>query len=156
MAEAVWPVLEALPALLPAQPGQPALCPAPSSVVRAEPSGRGFRRNFRGMAAAAVELADALCRLASAEEARICRRTDGRNRWQASAGHNAGATRSAPRTQPDTWRALPEKAGVLRLQATEDLRPRSVPAVFRRSQASPEPTGFGLHQAPPRPHQRAG
>ena len=51
---------------------------------------------------------------------------------------------------------LPKKAGVLRLRATEDLRPRSLPAVFRRSTASPGATGFGLYQAPPRPHQEAG
>ena len=63
--------------LLPAQSGEPALCPASSTLVRAEPSGRGFRRNLRGVAQAALELAGALCRLAGAEEARICRRTDG-------------------------------------------------------------------------------
>ncbi len=50
-------------------PASRQLCPASSALVRAEPSGRGFRRNFRGVAAAAFELADALCRLASAEEA---------------------------------------------------------------------------------------
>ena len=53
-------------------------------------------------------------------------------------------------------RPLQKKAGVLRLQATQDLRPRSLPAVFRRSTASPGATGFGLHQAPPRPRQEAG
>ena len=55
------PVLKTLPALLLAQSGQPEICPASSAVVRAEPSGRGFRRNLRGVAAAAFELADALC-----------------------------------------------------------------------------------------------
>ena len=49
-----------------------------------------------------------------------------------------------------------KEAGVLRLQATEDLRPRPLPALFRRSTASPGATGFGLHQAAPRPHQAAG
>src|SRR3974390_368866 len=77
LATVVRPVFETLPALLPAQSGQPALCPAPSALVRAEPSGRGFRRNLCGVVAAAVELADTLCRLAGAEEARICRRADG-------------------------------------------------------------------------------
>ena len=118
-------------------PASRQICPASSALVRAEPSGRGFRRNLRGVAAAALELADALCRLAGAEEARICRRTDGRDRREAAAGHDAGACRSPARAQPDAWRALPEKAGVLRLQATEDLRPRPLPAVFRRSTASP-------------------
>ena len=83
------------PALLPAQSGQPPLCPASSALVCAEPSGRGLRRNLRGMAAAAFELADALCRLAGAEEARICRRADGRNRRQTAAKHDARAARSA-------------------------------------------------------------
>src|SRR3982075_1564006 len=69
LAAIVRPVFETLPALLPAQSGQPELCPAPSALVRAEPSGRGFRRNLCGVAAAAVELADALCRMAGAEEA---------------------------------------------------------------------------------------
>src|SRR5580692_9862209 len=95
LAAAVRSVLKTLPALLPAQSGQPALRPASSALVRAEPSGRGFRRNLRGVAAAAVELADTLCRLAGAEEARICRRTDGGNRREAAAGLDAGACRSA-------------------------------------------------------------
>src|SRR2546423_13349112 len=96
LAATVRPVLETLPALLPPQSGQPELCPASSALVRAEPSGRGFRRNLRGVAATTFKLADALCRLAGAEEAQICRRTDGRNRRQAAAHHDAGACRSAP------------------------------------------------------------
>src|SRR5262249_3420954 len=112
---------ETLPALLPAQSGQPALCPAPAALVRAEPSGRGLCRNLCGVAAAAVELAHALCRLAGAEEARICRRADGRDRRQAAAGADAGAPRSAVQAQPDARRALPEEAGVLRIHAAEDL-----------------------------------
>src|SRR5712675_3331186 len=69
LAAAVRPVFETLPALLPAQSGQPALCPASSSLVRTEPSGRGFRRNLCGMVAAAVELANPVRRLAGTEEA---------------------------------------------------------------------------------------
>src|SRR6476469_3384927 len=121
MAEAVWPLLQALPALLPAHSGEPALCPAPLAVVRAEPSGRRFRRNLRGVAAAALELADALRRLAGAEEARICRRIDGGNRREAAAGHDTRACRCVAWTEPDPGRALPEKAGILRLYATQDV-----------------------------------
>src|SRR5882757_9930892 len=69
LAAVVRPVFETLPALLPAQSGQPAFCPASSSLVRAEPSGRGFRRNLRGVVTPTVELADTVCRLAGAEEA---------------------------------------------------------------------------------------
>src|SRR5262249_19112008 len=114
LATVVRPVFETLPALLPAQSGQSELCPASSALVRAEPSGRGFGRNLGGVVAAAVELADPLRRLAGAEEARICRRADGRDCRGAAAGHDTGACRSAVRAQPNAWRALPEKAGVLR------------------------------------------
>src|SRR5256714_12101282 len=72
LAAVVRPVFETLPALLPTQSGQPVLCPASSSLVRAEPSGRGFRRNLCGMVAAAVELAGGRFRLGGAEEALIC------------------------------------------------------------------------------------
>src|SRR5450631_650 len=81
LAAVVRPVFETLPAPLPAQSGQPAFCPASSALVRAEPSGRRFRRNLRGVVTPTLELADTVCRLASAEEARICRRTDGRVSW---------------------------------------------------------------------------
>ncbi|MGY4316569.1 putative zinc-binding metallopeptidase [Bradyrhizobium sp. JR3.5] len=53
-------------------------------------------------------------------------------------------------------RTLQEKAGVLRLHTAEDLRPRSVQAVLRRSAASTASGGRGLHQAAPRPDQAAG
>ena len=97
LAAAVRPVVEALSALLPAQPGKPALRPASPSLVRAEPSGRGLCRDLCGVAAAALELADAICRLAGAEEARICRRADGRDCGKATADHDAGACRSIGR-----------------------------------------------------------
>ena len=49
-----------------------------------------------------------------------------------------------------------KKQAFYAFEPTEDLRPRSLPAVFRRSKASPGATGFSLYQAPPRPHQEAG
>src|SRR3954469_19730405 len=156
LAATVRPVVETLSALLPAQSGEPALCPASAAVVRAEPSGRGFRRDLCGVAAAALELADAICWLAGAEEARICRRADGRDRGQATADHDGGACRYAGSAQPDARRALQEEAGVLRLHAPQDLRPRSLPAVFSRSTASPLKAGFSLDQAPPLPDQATG
>ena len=156
LAATVRPVVETLPALLPAQSGQQALRPASAAVVRAEPPGRGFRRDLCGVAAAALELADAICRLAGTEEARICRRADGRDRGKAAADHDAGACRYAGSAQPDAGRALQEEAGVLRLYAPQDLRPRSLPAVFSRSTASPLKAGFGADQAPSRPDQAIG
>src|SRR6185295_14438348 len=116
LAATVRPVLETLPALLPAQSGQPALCPAPAALVCAEPSGRGFRRNLCGLAAAAFELADTLCRLAGAQEAGICRRTDGGDRREAAADHLARARRSAAQAERDAGRPLQEETGVLRLR----------------------------------------
>ena len=58
--------------------------------------------------------------------------------------------------EPDAWRALPEKAGVLRVQAAEDLRPRPLPSFLRRSTAPAGAAGCGLHQAAPRANQAAG
>src|SRR3954470_22483283 len=156
LAATVRPVVETLSALLPAQSGQPALCPASAALVRAEPSGRGFRRDLCGVAAAPFELADTIRRLAGAEEARICRRTDGRDRGQATADHDAGACRYAGSAEPDARRALQEEAGVLRLHAPQDLRPRSLPAVFGRSTAPPLKAGFNPEHAPPPPDQTIG
>ena len=48
------------------------------------PSGRGLRRDVRGLARAALGLAEALRRLAGAEEARVRRRADGRDRARAA------------------------------------------------------------------------
>src|SRR3954451_22888116 len=156
LAAAVRPVVETLPALLPAHSGEQALRPASAAVVCAEPSGRGFRRDLCGVAAAPFELADAICWLAGAEGARICRRADGRDRGKAAADRDAGACRYAGSAKPDARRALQEEAGVLRLHAPQDLRPRSVPAVFSRSTASPLEAGFGPDPAAPRPYQAAG
>jgi hypothetical protein len=156
LATVVRPVLETLPALLPPQSGQPALCPASSALVCAEPSGRGFRRNLCCVVAAAVELAGTLCRLAGAEEARVCRRAVGRDWRVAAASHDTGAFRSTVQTQRNAWRALPEKAGVLRLQATEDVRPQPLPSLLRRSKISKGAASGGLHQAAPRASQAVG
>ena len=91
LAGAVRPVVDPLSALLSAKSSQPALRLAPSALVRAKPSGRGFRRDLRGVAHAAFELAHALCRLAGAQEAGICRRADGRDRRQKPLLTRAGA-----------------------------------------------------------------
>src|ERR1700760_5095120 len=88
LASAIWSVFKALPAILSAQPGQPALRSTSPALVRAEPSRRRFCGNLRGMAEAALELAYTLRRLAGAEEAGICRRPDGRDRGQPSVAHN--------------------------------------------------------------------
>ena len=65
----VRPLLDPLPRLLSAEPRQPALRPAPPALVRPESSRRGFRRDVRGLAHAALELAPALRGMAGTEEA---------------------------------------------------------------------------------------
>ena len=49
-----------------------------------------------------------------------------------------------------------KKAGVLRLQAAEDVRPRPLPSLLHRSTASTGAAGLGLYQAAPRADQAAG
>src|SRR6185369_154906 len=78
MAAAVRQVVGDLSRLLSPQPGQPQLRAASPPLVCAEPSGRGFRRDLRGLDGPETQMAEALCRLAGAEEAGIRRRADGR------------------------------------------------------------------------------
>ena len=71
------PIVEALPTILSAKSGQSPLRQSSAAVVRTEPPGRGFRRDLCGVADAPLELAQALCPMARAEETAICRRADG-------------------------------------------------------------------------------
>ncbi len=80
LAAPVRPFIDALSALLSARSGEPEFRPASPALVCAKPSGRGFRRDVRGVADAALELAQALRGLAGAEEAAIRRRADGGDR----------------------------------------------------------------------------
>ena len=59
------------PEYLHAEAVQQELRAAPGSLVRAEPSGRGLRRDVRGLDGSAVDVGDALRRLAGAAEARV-------------------------------------------------------------------------------------
>ena len=151
----VRPVLETLPALLPAQSRQPALCPAPSALVCAEPSGRGFRRDLCGMAAAAFELADTLCRLAGAEEARYVDEL-----MDEIAGKRPLVT-SRERVDPlhgfsETLRSHYQKNR--RLTPSSHRRPTTAISTgcFPPIPPSPGATGFNLREAPPRPRTEAG
>src|ERR1700691_2005301 len=121
LAAAVRPVVATLSALLPAQSGEPELRPAFAVVVRAKPSGRGFCRNFCRLAAAALALAHALCRLAGAQEAGICRRADDGDRRLAAGAHASGKSRSAQQAYPDARRLLQEEARALRRRHAENL-----------------------------------
>ena len=66
--------------VLHAEAVQQELRPAPRSLVRAEPSRRRFRRNVRRVARPAVDVGDALRRLAGAAQARIHGPADARAR----------------------------------------------------------------------------
>ena len=89
------PVLHAVPRLLHAEAVQQKLRAAPGQLVRAEPPGRGFRRDVRGVAEPAVRLAQPLRRLAGAEEAGIHGRADARARRQAAVVQHAPQSRAA-------------------------------------------------------------
>ena len=82
-ARALRQLVGALSRVYPPRAVQPELRAASRSLVRAEPSGRGLRRDVRGVAAAGLALARAIRGLAGAEEARVRRRAD--------AGDAAGA-----------------------------------------------------------------
>src|SRR5689334_16570843 len=105
LAGAVRPVVEALPTILSAKSGQSPLRLSSAAVVRTEPSGRGFRRDLRGVADAPLELAQALCPMARAEETAICRRADGRDRRTEAARHAPAAGRAAEPADADPGRA---------------------------------------------------
>src|SRR6202035_1054494 len=93
LAAAVRSIIETLSEILPPEPCQPAFRPAPAALVCAEPSGRGLRRNICGLAATALKLAHALCRLAGTEKARIRRWADGRDRQPTTLAHAPWAGR---------------------------------------------------------------
>ncbi len=70
-ARAVRALVGGVSRVLHAETVQQELRDAPRSLVRAEPSRRGLRRDVRGLADAAVQLGTAVCGLAGAEEAGI-------------------------------------------------------------------------------------
>src|SRR6478672_549228 len=124
LAEPVRPFIDPLSALLSAGPGEPQLRPASPALVCPEPSGRGLRRDFRGMADAAIELAQALRGLAGAEEAAIRGRADGGDRHTEAEADAADRGRAAARAADDSRRALPEEARALFGRRAAGLRPR--------------------------------
>src|SRR5439155_10889646 len=135
LAGALRPLIAALPAILPAESGEPPLRLSSAALVRAEPSRRGLCRNVRGVADAALELAQALCRMAGTQEIGICRRADGGDRGAEAAGHAPAARRAAEPADANAGRALREEADASFHRLSEDLRPRSSPHLLRRSEA---------------------
>ncbi len=79
----------ALPGLLLATPLQQELRHPSRQLVRAESSGRGLRRDLRGLAQPRLEVARALPRLAGLPEARVHGPADGRARRPAAASRRA-------------------------------------------------------------------
>src|SRR5262249_50792924 len=127
LAGAVRPLIDALPQSLSAESREPPPRLSPAAVVRAKPSRRGLCRDVRGVAHAALQLAQALRPLAGAEETSIRRRADDRDR-QAQAGGDAPLQgRAAEPAHADAGRTLQEEAGALRAQSSQNLRPRSAP-----------------------------
>src|SRR5690242_6367389 len=130
LAAAVWPLVEALPALLPGQSRQPQSRSEFAAVVRAKSSRRGLRRDLCSVAAAALALAHPLRRLAGAQKARICRRANGRNCRQATDSDASGKGRPNQHAQSIARRLLQKKALALSCRYAQDLRSRSAALVF--------------------------
>ena len=106
----VRPVLDQVSPALSPQSGKQGLRPAPAALVCAEPSGRRLRRDVRSVADAAVELAQALCRLAGAREARICRRADGRDGRRIPCPHQARQKSILFTASPGRWASTIRKS----------------------------------------------
>ena len=112
-----------------------------------------FAETFAVWLTPALELAQALCRLAGAEEARICRRADGRDRRR-EAGADAAALQVDPLepAQPDARRALRAEAGASTLvdaAATYDRDLRRIFSDDPRHRRAPAASTF-LRQQPRR------
>ena len=119
---------------------QQALRAPPGGVLRAEPPGRGLRRDVRRVADAQLALAAALHRLAGAAEARVRRRADAR------AGGRAGRAGAASRRvvdplrtlAQDAARALPREALALRRRrACASTTPRCRARLLRPRRPTP-------------------
>src|SRR5581483_8384419 len=121
LAAVVRPLLLALSEALSPQSAQQALRPASSALVCAKPSGRGFCRNLRRVAHAALGVAQTLCRLAGIEEAAICRRVDGGDRGKEAAAGAAARSRPAETAQSHACSTLQEETGFVRRRFLEIL-----------------------------------
>src|SRR5262245_22554664 len=131
LARDVRQLQRAVPARLPCAPEQQGPRAASRLLVRAESSGRGLRRDVRGVALFLVALAGDLRRLAGAEETRA-RRPDARRRRRAAAARAlARPFRLAADAALHAARVLPAQAGELWLPAAVDARPRAALAVRR-------------------------
>src|SRR5687768_15827620 len=73
LAGTVREIVDAISGVLPPQPGQQALRPAPPSLVRAKSSRRRLRGDVCGLAPFASRLAQEIRRMAGAEKTRIRR-----------------------------------------------------------------------------------
>ena len=135
--------------VLHAEAVQQELRPASRSLVRAEPSGRGLRRDVRGLARSALDVGDALRRLAGAAQARIHGSADARAGAGAPARHVEAPGRSAAAAEEDARRALPQEARALRPRSPGLLRERPAQPVLRRAAVRQEPVGRALRPADP-------
>ena len=149
-APALRPPDDAVPRVLHAEAVQQELRPAPRSLVRAEPSRRGLRRDVRGLARSAVDVGDAVRRLAGAAQARIHGSADARAR--AHERRRVTSKREVdplPRLRKTLARALPQEARALRARPSRLLRERPAEPVLRRAGVREEPVGGPLRAAHP-------
>ena len=143
LAAAVRPFVDPLSALLSAESGEQEFRPASAALVCAEPSGRGFRRDLCGLADAALELAQALRRLAGAEEAAIRRRADGGDRRPEAAADAAARGRSAAQA------ATSRSASTTRRSSSTMRSTRRGPTTAICSASSPTIRGIAIRRRRP-------
>ena len=142
LAAPVRPFIDPLSELLSARSGEPEFRPASPALVRAKPSGRGFRRDLRGLADAALELAQALRGLAGVEEAAIRGRADGGDR-QAEAEADA-ADRGRAAALADARRS----ASTTRRSSSTIRSTRRAPTTAICCASSPTIRGTGIRRRP--------
>ena len=114
LAARIRPCVGTLPRHLFAAPEQPSPRAAPRALVRAEPPDGGLRGDVRRLAAAEGALAPRLCRLAGAQEARVRRCTDGRDREQQAEAPQPVGHRAVTPGRADAGGVLPPEARALR------------------------------------------
>ena len=155
LAAAVRPSSNRYPSYYRPNPASRQFRPASAAVVRAEPSRRGLRRDLRGLADAALELAQALRRLAGAEEAQYVDEL-----MAEIAGKRPVLTQ---RDQVDPLRTFTATLGEhyenkLEHYPVDPPRPTTATccACSPPTRASPRRAGGGLHPPPPRRACAAG
>src|SRR6266849_8253087 len=137
----------ALSRVLHAQTLQQELRAAPGPLVRPEPSRRGFRRNLCRLARPALDVADALRRMAGPAQAGVHGSPDARRGARTAEREIHAGGGPALAAAEDPRRALPPQARALRPGPPRLLRQRPAQPVLRRARVRQVPVGSALRPA---------